>query len=124
MAFDDDFAAAEDLLDEVFGAAVVVSDGEFSVSITATCQDLETSERGKDGRDTLQRYRVYVFKTEDLVLNGRTIYPRAGLQFTETIDGVPRTFEVVRRSGNNRPAAERLMGGDRWQVFTQQVSDE
>ncbi len=115
-AFDNDFAAAEDLLDEVFGGAVTLKRGETSTAPFTTTWDLQDYELASDrGVVTVFQSRDYLLPKTAVVIGGSQVEPRAG----DRIHDSGEVFELLPLG--DRPAHEDVAGGTRWLCHTKRV---
>ena len=116
-AFDNDFAEAEDLLDEVFGGSVTLQRGATTTAAFTASWDLQEYELvDQRGVVTVFQSRDYLLPKASVVINGSTITPRAGDRILDS-DGV---FELL--PVGDRPAIEAVAGGTRWLCHTKKVA--
>lgn len=77
------------------GVSVTYARGPLSVSLTAVPTLHEYEVVDDEGFGIVMLSRDYLVHTEDLVLGGSEIAPRAGDRITETVGGVVDTYEVM-----------------------------
>ena len=122
-AFDDDFAAADAMFAEAFGAAVtyVYGNSEIAVTAEAVMHDYDV-QRTYDVPETIQS-RDYVISAASLVIGGEAIEPRTGNKIKETINGSLEIFQVMPLG--NRPEAEHTdASGTSWLIHTKHIGSE
>lgn len=116
-AFDQDFAAADDLLDEIFGGPVTLVRGaNSSESFTASWDLQEYEVESAAGAVTVVQSRDYLVPKVGVTIAGQAVTPRPGDRIVD--QGV--AYEVLPIGA--RPAVEDAPGGSRWICHTKRVS--
>ena len=122
--FDDDFAAVDGILAEVFGGAVSIHRGSIStpdVTAEAVSRDYESVDA--DGFATVVNARDYVVNVQDYRLGSIVTDPRAGDHIKEVIGGITHVFEVLPVA--NRPAREWVGNHHaQWLIHTKLIGTE
>lgn len=114
--FDSDFADAEGLLDEIFGASVVLSRGGVTSDTFTATWDLQEYELVNGGGNvTVFQSRDYLVPKSGVLIAGNAITPRPGDRIIDA--GV--AYEVL--PIGDRPAVEDAPGGGRWICHTKRV---
>jgi len=116
-AFDDDFASAEDLLDEIFGGSVTLRRGVTSTASFVAPWDLQEYELTDDrGVVTVFQSRDYLLLKTSVVIAAAQVTPRAGDRIHDSGD----VYELL--PIGDRPAVEDVAGGTRWLAHTKKVA--
>lgn len=116
-SFDDNFAAAENLLDEVFGGALQLDRaGSLSDKFVGSWDLQEYEVVDQRGVVTVVVARDYLLP-RSITLDGDPIAPRAG---DRIIDGADR-YQIL--PIGTRPAVEDVAGGNRWLCHTKRVAE-
>jgi len=98
--FDDDFAAADAVLAEVFGETVAYHRGASSnTDVTAECTLLDRDVLDSEGFETSLRQFDFTIAASELTIDGAAIVPRQGDRIIRTIGGVEHVFVVQRDGG-------------------------
>lgn len=122
--FDDDFAAADDMLAEVFGGAVSIHRGSISTSdvmAEAVSRDYEVID--SEGFLTTVHSRDFVINVADYQLQSTVQDPLAGDVIKETIDGTVHKWQVL--PIGTRPAREWVANQKpQWLIHTKLIGTE
>lgn len=119
--FSADFAAANDLLAEVFGEEVsLVRAGTTVTGITAEVTQQEYQGEDDDGIQTMILLTDFVLDMNDYDFGAGAVEPRAGDQIKRTIDGDTHTYEVV-RAPNGRACEWADAAGDQWKIHANHI---
>ncbi len=122
--FDDDFAAVDAMLAEVFGGTVSIHRGTLETTgVTAEATSRDHDVEDIDGLVTIANVRDYVIDVADYTFSDDIVTPRNGDKIKETIGETTHVFEVLPLA--NRPSVEWL-GNQKpqWLIHTKLIGTE
>lgn len=122
--FDDDFAACDAMLAEVFGGKVSIHRGSLSTSdVTAEPVAMFYEVADSEGFLTTIQSRDFVIDVADYLFNATPVQPRAGDRIKESIAGTTHVYEAA--PIGNKPVAE-WEGSQKpqWRIHTKFVGTE
>ncbi len=122
-AFDDDFAAADEMFAESFGGTVTYVRGNSEIEVTAEAvlHDYEVTDHR--GAITPVRSRDFVIAVAALVIGDEEIEPRGGDVIKETINGSIERFQVM-PLGDRQAAEHTDTSGTSWLIHTKHIGSE
>lgn len=124
VSFDDDFAAVDAMLAEVFGCTVSIHRNTASttgVTAEAVIRDYEIDEQ--EGFAATIQSRDFVIDVSDYRIEATAVQPRSGDRIKETIGGVVHVFEVMPLG--SRPCVEWIGNSKaQWLIHTKLVGTE
>lgn len=122
--FDDDFAACDAMLAEVFGGQVSIHRGVLSTpDVTAEPVAMSYEVIDDEGGATTVQSRDYVIDVADYVFSGAPSQPRSGDRIKDSIAGTTHVFEVM--PIGNKPCAEwSAQTKPQWVIHTKLIGTE